>query len=269
MWALPLLLALGAPLAVNAVLYAARHRVLPRLPVCDDDDEDTLPARFLALSFVAECGAGLLAVLFSAVAPLLSVGVGDPSAARVRVVLLHGLGQTRGAVEVLARRLRRLGYEVVFFSWAGWRVDIAGDAERLRRRLIELQDERPGPVCLVAFGVGGLVARYCVCRHRAAGVRRLVTLGTPHQGTLVAPPGSFLGLGALRPSSALLTRLAAADRTPQPLDSTAVQSAFDAVVLPPDNGYYPAAFNVIVRDVGHFSLLFSRRIFQLLAENLA
>jgi hypothetical protein len=98
-------------------------------------------------------------------------------------------------------------------------------------------------------------------------VRRLLTLGTAHGGTLLAPrwPRS---LAQLRPGSDLLRHLAAADRVPQQFEATALQSDLDATVLPPGNGYYEAALNITVRDRGHFTLLFSSRTLELLLENL-
>jgi hypothetical protein len=43
---------------------------------------------------------------------------------------------------------------------------------------------------------------------------------------------------------------------------------FDAVVLPPSAATYPHAFNIQINGVGHHALLFSSRLYQLLAENL-
>lgn len=260
--ALTTLLVLLAP---NAILYAARSRVLPREVVCDDDEEEAVPRRALAIAFALECVATLAAALLTAAGALLPRRYGDDTG-RARVILLHGLAQTRGTVAVLARRLADRGYGVICYSYPSLAADVPAAAEGLRRLILELEEEHQGPLHLVGFGLGGLVARYCVRRHRVPGVRRLLTLGTPHLGTFAAPP--LAGLSRLRPDSEFLHQLAAADRAPQQFEATAVQSEFDATILPYDNGYYPAAFNVSVRDTGHFTLLFSRRIFALVAENL-
>jgi hypothetical protein len=257
------LLLLVAP---NAILYLARSRVAPRTVVCDDDEEEAPPFRALAAAFLVECAASVAAAALTAAAPLLPRRYGSAEA-KVRIILLHGLAQNAGTMAVLARRLAALGFGVRCFSYASLAADVPAAAEGLRRLVGELQEERQGPLHLVGFGLGGLVARYCVRRHRVPGVRRLLTLGTPHLGTLAAPPLPA-GLARLRPGSDFLHQLAAADRAPEQFEATAVQSVFDATILPSDNAYYPAAFNVTVRDAGHFTLLFSQRIFALVAENL-
>lgn len=250
----------------NAALYVALNRTRRRLPLCDEEDEEALPRSVLALAFLTECGATLAAGVLTLCGPWLPERRGDV-AAGVRIVLVHGFGQTRGALLVLARRLVGARFEVVHFSYAPFAVDVPAAAASLRALVARLQEERPGPVHLLGFGLGGLVARYCVRRHRLPGVRRLMTLGTAHLGTLLAPPWPR-AWAALRPGSELLLHLAAADRSPEQFEATAIQSEFDATVLPPDNSYFPAALNVIVRDTGHFSLLFSKRIFALIDENL-
>lgn len=261
-----LLAPLVAAIAVNAALYALRWRVGRASVVCEEDEEEALPSSALAAAFTSECAALLGAALLCLLGPLTSRRLGDAAAGH-RVVLLHGLWQTRGAMLLLGGRLAESGFGVVFFSHAYPRDDVPAAAQKLRRLLVDLQAERQGPVHLLGFGLGGLVARYCVRRHPVPGVRRVLTLGTAHGGTRLAPPWPAF-LAQLRPESPLLAQLAAADRAPEQFESTAIQSELDATVLPPENGDYPAAFNVVVRDTGHFSLLFSRRIFQLVAENL-
>ena len=260
------LLSIAAAIVVaNAGLYAYRRRFAPLEPMCDDDEEP-LPLAVTAAGFLAECGASACAATLALAGPALPRRYGDHERAP-RLILLHGLGQTRGVVTVLARRLAARGYAVACFPAPPWALAVPELAESLHRFIGELQLERQGPLHLVGFGLGGLVARYCVRRHSVPGVRRVITLGTAHRGTMLAPPWP-LALAQLRPDSPFLAHLNAADRAPQQFESTAIQSEFDATVLPADNGYYPAAFNVTVRDTGHFALLFSRRIFELIVENL-
>jgi hypothetical protein len=38
--------------------------------------------------------------------------------------------------------------------------------------------------------------------------------------------------------------------------------------VPPSAAYWPGAFNIEVRGLGHMSLLFSRRVYELVRENL-
>ena len=117
--------------------------------------------------------------------------------------------------------------------------------------------------------MGGLVARASL-RAGAAGIHRIITLGTPHQGTRAFPwLGADPMLRQMRPGSPCLQRLAAFDAAPHGAELISIYSLDDALVVPPANGYCPGAFNIEVRGPGHMSLLFSRRVYELVRENLA
>src|SRR6266516_2634613 len=177
-----LLLVLGVVAAsalFNLYAYAgaARHR-RRHPPACAADDEERAPwpagARAFAVGCVATALLGLatpLALRRRRVRPL---DAGDP---RPPVVLLHGYAQHPANFTWLARRLRRDGWRHLY---------------------------------LVAHTMGGLVARACIrARGQASGVGRLITLGTPHQGTEIFPRfGLDPMVAQMRPGSPLLARLA-------------------------------------------------------------
>jgi triacylglycerol esterase/lipase EstA (alpha/beta hydrolase family) len=188
------------------------------------------------------------------------------------IILVHGWGLNAGSLWCLRRRLLHDGWSPVacFDHGLGGsstcNIDVEGAAEALRQMI---QEVAPGnqPRTLIGHGAGGLVLRYCVRRYPIPTVRRIVTLGTPHFGTALAKVGQWRD--TLAPGAPLLNKLNAVDRVPQQFDVIAIHSSFDALVLPPGNAAYPGAFNIQVNDVGHCALLFSSRVYQLLAENLA
>src|SRR5436309_12318279 len=118
--------------------------------------------------------------------------------------------------------------------------------------------------------MGGLVARACIrARGQASGVGRLITLGTPHQGTEIFPRFRLDPMVAqMRPRSPLLACLAADDPVPRLVDCISIYSADDAVVVPARRAYYPAAFNTGVRGLGLLSLLFLQPLLRLLRQPL-
>ena len=59
-----------------------------------------------------------------------------------------------------------------------------------------------------------------------------------------------------------------ADSVAGRFDAIALSSTFDAWIVPPDAAYYPGAFNIAVDGIGHYRLLFSRKIWELIDENL-
>ncbi|MGY1811860.1 esterase/lipase family protein [Blastococcus sp. SYSU D00820] len=199
----------------------------------------------------------------------------DPLAARVPVLLVHGLVDNRSIFTVMRRTLRKRGFAHVCTWNYSPRLDCAARgaadlAEHVERICRQTGHDR---VHVVGHSLGGLISRYYV--QRLGGGRRvasLTTLGTPHGGSVLAhllptPLGR-----QLRPGSSLLGELAEPApgwRTPL----TAVYSDLDQLVLPTSAGRcdHPdlGARNVLVRGVGHMSLPFSRSVVHEVTATLA
>lgn len=186
--------------------------------------------------------------------------VGDVEAAGTPILLVHGMADNRAIFTLLTRGLRRRGFHrVVSVNYPVTTNDIRVAAELLAAE-VEQVCEATGyeRLHVVGHSLGGLIARYYV--QRLAGHQRvhtLVTLGSPHAGTLLAY-ALPVRLGAqLRPGSELYAELAA----PAPGCSTrmvAYWSDLDQLVIPQANARieHPdlLAHNVRVRGVGHMSL---------------
>jgi pimeloyl-ACP methyl ester carboxylesterase len=251
---------LAVPLALNAIAYTARWQALRRVPSCDEG----LPFAVAARAFLADCGALVWtwqACLRPRRQPSTPAKDQHPG-----IVLIPGLGLNAGALSILTARLRQAGWSPLVLPGVYWRPDIDTLARALGDFLRALPADQP-VTALLGFGVGGLVARQYLRRHPARGIQRVVTLGTPHQGVLTGLT-HLPGWNAVRPDAAVMRHLAAGDRVPQQFEVTAIYSDFDAFAAPTELAYYPGAFNIEVRGVGHFTLLRSRRIGDLVIENL-
>ncbi|GAB3364855.1 esterase/lipase family protein [Modestobacter lapidis] len=199
----------------------------------------------------------------------------DPLAARIPVVLVHGLVDNRSVFAVMRRSLRRRGFaQVCSWNYSPFLRDVESAAAALGAHVERVcQSTGHDRVHVVGHSLGGLVARYLV--QRLDGDRRidsLVTLGTPHAGTLWAhllPTGL---VGQLRPGSPLIRELA----EPAPACRTritAVYSNLDQLLVPSAVGRceHPdlRARNVLVRGVGHMSLPIHRAVVAEVAATLA
>ncbi len=272
-----MLLVLGIAAAsalFNLCAYAGAARHRRRHPPACAADEERAPWPARAWLFAVECAATALLGLATPLAlrrrRVRPLEPGDP---HPPVVLLHGYAQHPANFLWLARRLERDGW---LHLYAVAHTPVGGDIERSARRLGEALDRirrasGASRVDIVAHSMGGLVARaYIRARGPASGVGRLITLGTPHQGTEIFPRFRLDPMvGQMRPGSPLLARLAAADPVPRLADCISIYSADDAVVVPASRAFYAGAFNIEVRGLGHLSLLFSRRVYALVRENLA
>jgi pimeloyl-ACP methyl ester carboxylesterase len=113
-----------------------------------------------------------------------------PTEAKPPVVLLHGFIDNRSVFLLLRRNLAQHGRQhVESLNYSPLTCDIRTAAELLSRHIEEIC-ERTGhdQVDIVGHSLGGLIARYYVqCLGGDTHVRTLVTLGTPHSGTRVAP----------------------------------------------------------------------------------
>jgi len=199
----------------------------------------------------------------------------DPLAARIPVLLVHGLVDNRSVFSVMQRSLRRRGFaDVCTWNYSPLLTDIARGAADLGAH-IERICEQTGhdKVHVVGHSLGGLIARYLV--QRQGGDRRvasLVTLGTPHEGSVLAHVVPTPLIRQLRPGSAVLRELA----EPAPgcrTTVTAIYSDLDQLVLPTSSGRcdHPDlhARNVLVHGIGHMSLPRHRSVVDEVAVTLA
>ena len=199
----------------------------------------------------------------------------DPLAARVPVVLVHGLIDNHSVFAVMRRSLRRRGFtSVCSWNYSPLLADVARGAADLGRHLDRICEQTGHErVHVVGHSLGGLIARYHVQRQGGdRHVESLVTLGTPHQGSVLAHLMPTPLVRQLRPGSAVLRELAGPApgvRTPV----TAIYSDLDQVVLPTNAARcdHPdlQARNVLVRGVGHMSLPFHRTVLDEVAATLA
>jgi Palmitoyl protein thioesterase len=199
----------------------------------------------------------------------------DPLAARIPVLLVHGLVDNRSVFSVMNRSLRKRGFaHVCTWNYSPLLDDITRGAADLGAH-VESICERTGydRVHVVGHSLGGLISRYYV--QRLGGDRRvesLVTVGTPHQGSLWANVVPTPLIRQLRPGSPVIQELA----EPAPdcqTRMTAIYSDLDQMVLPTSSGRcdHPdlGARNILVRGVGHMSLPRYRAVVDEVAATLA
>ncbi|MGW9306332.1 lipase family alpha/beta hydrolase [Streptomyces cyaneofuscatus] len=177
------------------------------------------------------------------------------------VVLLHGFIDNRSVFLLLRRALTRQGRRhLASLNYSPLTRDLRTAAELLGRHVEEIC-ARTGQreVDIVGHSLGGLIARYYV--QRLGGdrrVRTLVTLGTPHGGTAVAPgAGLHPIVRQMRGGSPLIEEL----RLPAPGCRTrfvSFWSELDQVMVPVGTACvdHPDldAVNVRVTGIGHLAL---------------
>ncbi len=194
----------------------------------------------------------------------------DDAAARPLLVFVATWPLSGASFGLMRRRLWHAGWtDTVTVSPPVLGVDLLGAARSLQRALERARRADARPVILVAHGTGGLVCRAYLRWCGGLGrVTKLVTLASPHGGSKLYALAMNQLLWELRPESDTLRELAEDDPVPRTVDCTAIYSSFDLSILPSRLAYYAAAGNIEVEGVGHFAMLWSKRIHELVRENL-
>jgi triacylglycerol esterase/lipase EstA (alpha/beta hydrolase family) len=177
------------------------------------------------------------------------------------IILLHGYAMNRANFLPLAYRLAGAGLGPIF-GFEYWTLGRIVAASRQLGWFVDEVRAQTGAseVDLVGHSMGGVVARYYVTLAGGdAAVKNLVTLGSPHAGTDVSRVGIGHPTRELVLGSKLLARLAAAPQ-PQHTRMTLVWSRGDALVPGRRQVALPNTEVIMYDDLGHVSLLGSRRV---------
>lgn len=195
------------------------------------------------------------------------------------ILLVHGIVHNHSAFRRLQKKFYQLGWHNIFTmnyrTATGSIHRMAGD---LALRVDHILQTTGAPqIDIVAHSLGGLVSREFLSTGTGRGkIRRLVTLGTPHQGTPLSKflrwfPGSSLGED-LQPGSYFLKNLI---QTPLPKNAEIISLASHFDWTSDDAERFVAigtpaqAFrNIFYDDLGHTGLLFSEAVFRDIAKVL-
>ncbi|QQC90955.1 lipase family alpha/beta hydrolase [Streptomyces alfalfae] len=184
-----------------------------------------------------------------------------PADEKPPVLLLHGFIDNRSVFVLLRRALAQHGgRRVESLNYSPLTCDIPTAAALLGRHVEEIC-ERTGRsrIDVVGHSLGGLIARYYVQRLGGdARIRTLVTLGTPHGGTRVAPLADAHPIvRQMRPGSTVIEEL----KEPAPDCRTqfvSFWSDLDQIMAPLETACvdHPdlVAQNVRVTGIGHLAL---------------
>lgn len=195
-------------------------------------------------------------------------GVHEPGEGPNPVILLHGLAMNRTNWFWLGRRLASRGigplYATTYFSPQA----VRHSALHLRAYVEHvLAIENAKRVDIVAHSLGGVVARYYI--ERLGGdrrVTRLITIASPHRGTLLARIGLVPSAREISAGSIFLADLGGFHPH---VAYTSIWSHADALIDPPDSARIaPEGEDRVFDDLGHLSLLLSPRVLDAVAERL-
>lgn len=201
--------------------------------------------------------------------------INDVEAAGTPIILIHGVIDNRSVFALLKRALRKRGFgRIVTINYSPLSDDIRQVAKRLSDLVEEVVHETGYErVHVVGHSMGGLIGRYYVQRMGGdSRVHTLVTLGSPHGGTLPAHLVPHPIARQMRHDSDVVAEF----QQPAPDCSTRILSVWsdlDLMIVPKRNARvtHPdlRARNVFVRGVGHMSLPVDGRVVHEVCTTLA
>ncbi len=190
------------------------------------------------------------------------------------VVLVHGYYATKATNAPIRGLLRGHGYRTYNVSLPGLNFQDMRKSSRMVSDRVDEIIRATGveKVLMVGVSMGGLIALHYLRLHGGAGkVHTCVSLGTPFQGTPIAPIGRLIsGFQAeaarqIAPNSAFIREL---HTKADPEENLVSISAVGDPMVPPKTAYVRGATNIVSKyarwPVGHYSLVLDPRNHRLL-----
>jgi pimeloyl-ACP methyl ester carboxylesterase len=171
------------------------------------------------------------------------------------IALLHGYMMNRSSMAWMAKGLKRRGHaNVVSLEARPHRAMLEVQAEALARDLRRLSEHAGGvKVVVIAHSQGGLLARIAVTREPDLPVAGVITIGSPHAGTVLASVVRSPNGRQMRWNSPFLRELPA-----PPVPFVSIYSDLDNIVFPKETS--KLGRSIELPGLGHHALCFSPRV---------
>jgi triacylglycerol lipase len=193
------------------------------------------------------------------------------------VLLIHGYGCNSGYWNSLSRRLTQenithhaVDLEPVLGSIDGFVPIIHRAIEGL------LKTSGQDQIVIVAHSMGGLVARAYLRDYGMARIAKVITLGTPHHGTVIANFGRGLNSRQMERSpdlagtpSAWLSALEQAENPAARSLFVSIYTLHDNIVFPQTTAHLPGARNIELYGIGHVALASTLSVQQSILQEIA
>jgi pimeloyl-ACP methyl ester carboxylesterase len=180
------------------------------------------------------------------------------------IALIHGYMMNRSSMAWIAKQLRRRGYDnVTSLEARPLTADMQVQAESLAQDLRRWSEHAGGKkVIVVAHSQGGLLTRVALANHLDLPVCGVVTIGSPHGGTVLAQVARSANAKQMRYGSQFLREL------PQPaVPFVSIYSDLDNIVFPKETSVFGRS--VELPGLGHHALCFSPEVLSAVVDAFA
>jgi triacylglycerol lipase len=185
------------------------------------------------------------------------------------IVLVHGYFANRGYFRPLVRRLEAEGLGPVFTpNLRSFHAPIERFESELSAHLQRVSAGCGKRAIVIAHSMGGLGVRAHLASHGNRYVERIVTIASPHHGTVLALHSTGAAPRQMRPGSEFLRDLAAREGEGPRIRALSIYSMHDNLVAPPETSRLPWARNVALARLGHLETVHAQETFALVLAEL-
>lgn len=180
------------------------------------------------------------------------------------IVLLHGYNCNRALWNGWMRELRRRGVPCIAVTQEPAFGSIDRYAPAIDAAMRTLQARTGLAPLIVAHSMGGLSARawWRSTGHDFSRIHRILTLGTPHHGTLLAKLGTTENARQMRGDSEWLNQLGRDEPSRLSDHFDCLYGHCDQIVFPAETAVLPGARILHLPARGHLQLVFEPQAFQ-------
>jgi triacylglycerol esterase/lipase EstA (alpha/beta hydrolase family) len=167
------------------------------------------------------------------------------------IIILHGYLSVPTHWLLLQSRLRRRGFHnVVRYSYHS----IAGSIEEWSTVLAQkVEPHRENGVIFIGHSMGGIVALWASAKLPKGTVKKIITMGTPFEGTLMADLAITVNARKLYPYTEVIeTTKRLLEEMEKEIELVCLWSGFDELVVPPESAAPDRANKTVeVKGIGH------------------
>lgn len=173
------------------------------------------------------------------------------------VLLVHGFACTRGLWLPWMRRLRQRGDPHLAITLEPPWGPIEAYCDAIEAAVARLERSTGLAPVVVAHSMGGLAVRAWWVQQPPQRLHRLITIGTPHQGTLLAALGPLPNVRQMRRASPWLAALAQQEQAAHRQRVVCFWSPCDNIVFPAPTATLDGADNRLLHGAGHMRMIWS------------